>query len=347
MKHPFLLFVLLIVFTGGYSQPETIGQLNFAQECAEKKLNGEAGFHSFNSPSSDLSDSSGFIEVPERIRVALVLGSGGGRGIAHIGVIEELVNAGIPIDLIVGCSSGSAVGALYANNPDVEALKSTAWKVQTSHLFDFDFWRCRYGLYQGESLREMIRGELSVETFDKLQIPLVVAATDLMTGELVSLGEGDIASAIQASCSIPLIFSPCEINGRILIDGGVINPVPVAIAEDLGAEVIIAVDLSEHLPDGIPNNFVEVFMRSAEILFLWQNEMCARPADIVIRPRTTGIGTFSDHLKFHLYTAGKTATQERIRDIQSLLESRGLDQAPPSNSKRCVKLPVYNPAFEK
>ncbi len=289
----------------------------------------------------------GTIALPERVRVALVLGSGGARGIAHVGVIEELVNAHIPIDLIVGCSAGSAIGALYASCPDLENLKLTTWKIGSNTLFNFDFWNCRYGIYQGENLKQTLQDHLSAKTFDELHIPLVVAAADLLTGELVSLGEGEIAPAIQASCSFPFLFTPCEINGRVLVDGGVINPVPAAIARDLGAEVIIAVDLSEPLSQGIPNHCVDVFLRSADILFLWQNEICANQADIVIRPKTVGVGTFGDHLKVSLYEAGKKATREAIDAIKVLLENRDIIGCEPIAEKRIAQLPVYNPTVHK
>lgn len=286
-----------------------------------------------------------FTKVPERIRVALVLGSGGARAFAHIGVIEELVNAGIPIDLIVGCSSGAAVGAFFAHNPNIESLKSSIWSIKSHLLFDFDLWNFRYGLYQGASIRKLLQEQLSVSEFDQLQIPLIVVATDLNTGELVSLGGGEIAPAVQASCSIPFFYNPCEINGRVLIDGGVISPVPARVAKDLGAELVIAVTLSEQLPQFDPAHLIDVFSKSADIYFLWQHKLSADFADIVIRPSMSGIGTFRDHLKQDLYEAGRQAAAEKIQDIKLLIDSQCQDACKTQNTdlKRIVKLPVYSP----
>lgn len=253
--------------------------------------------------------------VPERIRVALVLGGGGVRGMAHVGVIEELVAANIPIDLIVGCSAGSIVGALYADNPCVEHIKRAVWQLKSDTIFDLDLLTCRYGLSQGKSFKRVLDEHLIAETFDELQIPLVVVTTDLYSGELITLGGGDLATSIQASCSIPFVFVPCDYLGRILVDGGVINPVPVKVAKDLGAEVVIAVDLCELLPKTFPSNLFQVADRSAEIIFMWQNQICTQQADFVIRPKTCGVGTFNDKMKQLLYESGRRAAQEQIVEI--------------------------------
>lgn len=257
--------------------------------------------------------------VPEKIRVALVLGSGGVRGMAHIGVLEELEAAGIQIDLIVGCSAGSIVGALYADNPCVREIKEAVWKIKSASMLDIDVWECRYGLCQGRSMRKVLNSYLHSENFEDLKIPLVIVASDLNSGELVPMGAGCVEKAVLASCSIPFVFVPCEHMGRVLVDGGVVNPVPVKIARDLGAEIIIAVDLCELLPRTFPSNLFEVVTRSAEIAFMWQNESCSHHANVVIRPKTCDIGTFNDDMKCQLYEAGKRAAREKIVEIQELI----------------------------
>jgi NTE family protein len=280
--------------------------------------------------------------VPEKIRVALVLGSGGVRGMAHVGVIEELKNAGIPIDLIVGCSAGSMVGALYADNPNIEEVKQIVWDVRTDSLLDLDLWNCRYGLSQGRSMRSALNKHLSAKTFEDLKIPLVVVATDLYSGELVPIGSGDLVNAVQASCSIPLMFVPCECMGRILIDGGVVNPVPANVARDLGAQVVISVDLCELLPKTFPSNLFQIATRSAEIAFMWQNDLCNQYSDVIIRPRTTGIGTFNDKMKWQIYQAGKRATREKIPFLKKILGENNLKDST-HDEKRMVHLHCYLP----
>lgn len=258
--------------------------------------------------------------IPEKVRVALVLGSGGVRGMAHVGVIEELEAAGIPIDLIVGCSAGSIVGALYADNPDVSSLWKSVWQLRTESILDIEICNLRYGLSQPNSMLQVLDDDLCAETFDELSIPLVIVASDLHSGELVPMGSGDLVKAIQASCSIPFVFVPCQHQGRILVDGGVINPVPVRLARDLGAQVVIAVDLGELLPRTFPTNLFQIATRSAEIAFMWQNEVCTRGADIVIRPKTCGVGAFNDKAKWQIYCAGKKAALEQIPDILDCVE---------------------------
>lgn len=270
------------------------------------------------------------IYVPNRIRTALVLGSGGVRGMAHVGVIEELEKEGIQIDLIVGCSAGSLVGALYSDHPCAEAIKSAVWRIRTDSLLDLDLWNCRYGLSQGRTMRRILNEYLEADNFSDLKIPLVVVASDLNTGELVPIGSGNLVKAVQASCSIPFVFVPCEHVGRILVDGGIISPVPVRVARDLGAEVIIAVDLCELLPKTFPTNLFGVATRSAEIAFLWQNEVCTHNADVVIRPRTTGVGTFNDKMKWRIYEAGRQAAKEQMPLIkQALAKTKQYDSNEP------------------
>lgn len=257
--------------------------------------------------------------VPQKIRVALVLGSGGVRGMAHVGVIEELEAAGISVDLIVGCSAGSIVGALYADNPCAKDIKEAVMTIKSASVLDFSLGQCRYGLCQGHSLQKVLNKYLHSENFEELKIPLVVVASDLHSGELVVMGSGSVDKAVLASCSIPFIFVPEEYMGRILVDGGVVNPVPVKVAHDIGAELIIAVDLCELLPHTFPTNLFEVLSRSAEIAFMWQNEACSRYSSVIIRPKTCDIGTFNDQKKIQLYEAGRKAAREKIPEIQQKL----------------------------
>jgi len=281
--------------------------------------------------------------VPENIRVALVLGSGGVRGMAHVGVIEELVAAGIPIDLIVGCSAGSIVGALYADNPCVEDLKVAVWKLKTESMLDIDLLHCKYGLSQGCTMRKVLDEHIEANCFEELKIPLVVVASDLYSGELVPMATGRVEEAVQGSCSIPFFFVPCHHMGRILVDGGVVNPVPVKIARDLGAKIIIAVDLCELLPKTCPKNLFEIFLRSAEIEFMWQNEVCTRSADVIIRPKTCGIGTFNEKMKHQLYLAGKHAAQIHIPQVLELMKNLSKEDQEASKTTRLVSLEAYTP----
>lgn len=280
--------------------------------------------------------------VPEKIRVAVVLGSGGVRGMAHVGVLEEFEKEGIPIDLIVGCSAGGLVGALYADNPNSQEIKDAVMRIQTNSFFDMNLWHCRYGLSQGQTLTRVLCDNLKAQNFDELQIPFVVVATDLNSGELVPFGSGNVVDAVIASCSIPVLYTPKEYMGRVLIDGGIINPVPVKVARDLGADIVIAIDLCELLPHTFPSSLFGVAKRSAEIAFMWQNERCTMNADVIIRPKTCGVGTFNDQKKMHIYEAGRVAAREKMPLIKEVLRNK-LESCTYAPKERLICLPCYTP----
>jgi NTE family protein len=261
--------------------------------------------------------------LPSPIRLALVLGGGGARGLAHVGVIEEFEKANIPIDLIVGCSAGSLVGALYSDLPNSEHLKRRLLRLRTSFFVDFNILQARYGLCQGKSLRQFLKNNLAATNFHDLHVPLFIVATDLYSGELVTIGGGPIIPAIEASCSIPFVFVPVDLHGRILVDGGVIDPVPVRIARKLGAEIVVAVDLRALLPPTFPTNLFGIAKRSAEITLLWKSEWCTHDADVVIRPKLGFIGTFDDAYNEIIYQAGREAARKSIPEILKLLQDRG------------------------
>lgn len=263
-------------------------------------------------------------------RIALVLGSGGVRGMAHVGVLEVFEEAGIPFDIIVGCSAGSLVGALYADNPDSQAVKCALSKLKTDSILDINLWECRFGLSQGTSFKKVLKRNLNSRCFEDLQIPFVLVATDLWTGELIPLGNGDIINSVRASCSIPFVFVPVAIKGRVLVDGGVINPVPVVLARDLGADIVIAVDLCELLPTTFPTNLFGVAARSTEVAFLWQSDRCTLGADIIIRPKMCQVGTFDDSKKEFLLSAGREAALQALPKIYELL-----NQLPPEDPSTC------------
>jgi NTE family protein len=267
------------------------------------------------------------------VRLALVLGGGGAKGLAHVGVLEELEEAGIPIDLIVGCSSGSIVGALYADSVSCEALKETMLGLQSRFLIDLDLWHARYGLCQGRTLRKFLERKLNAGTFGELKLPFYLVATDLCSSELVVIGGGPLIPAIEASCALPFIFIPVELHGRMLVDGGVIDPVPVRVAQLFDPGLIIAVDLRSLLPLEIPKNLFGIAARSAEITLLWQSEGCIKDADIVIRPELMDVGTFENDCNEMIYQAGKKAARAWIPHIQELL-NQSVKESPADQHQR-------------
>lgn len=258
--------------------------------------------------------------MPETIRLALVLGGGGAKGLAHVGVLEVFEEEGIPIDLIVGCSAGSIVGALYADYLDSQHVKCLLSNLKAKSMLDVNLWTARFGLSQGGRMKRVLSKQLNARYFEELKIPFILVATDLYSGELVSIGGGPLIPAIMASSAVPFVFVPVQVGGRILVDGGVANPVPAIVAKEMGADLVVAVDLGYLLNKTFPNNLFGVATRCAEISLLWQCEACANQADVVIRPEFGECGLFEDGRGDEVYEAGRRAAKEAIPIIKEHLE---------------------------
>jgi NTE family protein len=183
-----------------------------------------------------------------RKTVALVLGSGSSRGWAHIGAIEALEEDNIPIDHIAGCSIGSYVGAIYASG-GLRSLKEFVIRMDGKKVFSyFDVVFPRSGLLNGtKRLKKLFSMHTDAKTFADLKIPLMMVATDLETGGKVVLKSGNLLNALRATMSIPGLFAPARVKERWLVDGGLVDPVPVGVARAIDADVVIAVDLNSGL----------------------------------------------------------------------------------------------------
>jgi len=183
-------------------------------------------------------------------RIGLALGSGSARGLAHIGVIRALSEAGIAVDCIAGTSMGALIGTVHAAGKLDELenfFRDFDWKKTTAF---FDVVLPRSGLIDGVKVSELVRNHVPAEAIESLPMAFAAVASDLLSGEEVALRDGDIIEAVRASISVPGIFTPVRRNGRILVDGGLVNPVPVTTARALGAEIVIAVDLNHGIVDG-------------------------------------------------------------------------------------------------
>lgn len=262
------------------------------------------------------------------VRLALVLGAGGVRGLAHVGVLQEFEDAGIPVDIIVGCSAGSIVGALYSDCPNAQRVRELMEPLKKWDILDINLFKARYGLVQGGSLTRFLKRNLYAKDFCNLQIPLYVVATDLIAGDVICMCHGPIVPAVRASASFPFVFAPKLHFGRVLVDGGVVNPVPVCIAEELQAEIIVAVDLCELLPKTCPTNLFGVVARSAEIQYAKQTEGCVKGAHFIIKPEMGDIGTFDDEFNEQLYQSGRTAARAMIPQILAAMQERGVCPQP-------------------
>ena len=179
----------------------------------------------------------------KRPKIGLALGSGAARGLAHIGVLRALIEEGISVDMLAGSSMGALVGACYARKGEIAGLEElvlkTDWK-QLVRLADPNLALMLKGFIHGQKVKELLRTIIGDIEFKDLKIPLAIVATDANTGEEVIIKEGSVIEAVRASISIPAIFMPVKFRDRFLIDGGIVNPVPVKIVKDMGATFVIA-----------------------------------------------------------------------------------------------------------
>ena len=223
--------------------------------------------------------------MKRRPTIGLALGSGGSRGIAHIGVIKVLEKAGIPIDYIAGSSIGAMIGGLYAFRKDIRAVERLAlsldWKMAIS-LIDPSV---RQGLVKGAKWEQFLRDQLGFVAIDQLQIPLQIVATNLDTGQTVCLDHGDLVEATRASISIPLVFKPVAYHGQSLADGGLSMPVPVDIVRRMGADIVIAVNVEGDLFDYRSQSrfgWTKIARTSIDLLRYHLANQEAETADVVI-----------------------------------------------------------------
>tara|TARA_B100000524_G_scaffold341684_1_gene235998 strand:+ start:557 stop:1375 length:819 start_codon:yes stop_codon:yes gene_type:complete len=249
----------------------------------------------------------------------VVLGAGGSRGLAHLGVLEEFEKAKIPIDYIVGCSAGSIVGSLYALYPSTKKIKPLLLTLKAKDILDFDMKNIRFGLSPGNKLRKFLTKYLGKKKFSQLKIPLAVVATDLTKGEAKYFTTGAIVPAVSASSAYPLVFQPVNFNNRLYVDGGVSSPVPTDFARSLKGKVIIAIDVSSSLPKEMPQHLFGVAKRSLEISYLNQSRNSLKSADIIIQPILNNVGTFEENYNQFLYEQGKKEARKQISKIQKLL----------------------------
>ena len=185
----------------------------------------------------------------KRPKIGLALGSGGSRGLAHIGVIKALEENNIPIDFIAGSSIGAMAGGFYAAGLSIKKMEEISLETNWRRMFSLVDPHLKQGLISGEKVKTFIEGYVDGKKIEDCKIPFVAVATDLKTGEIVILNKGEMAQAIRASISIPLVFKPVEIDDKTLADGGLSAPVPVEIVRGMGADIIIAINLDKHYHD--------------------------------------------------------------------------------------------------
>ena len=221
-------------------------------------------------------------------KVVLALGGGAARGFAHIGVIKVLESHGIVPDYVVGTSAGSVVGALYAAGYNGFDLQKLALQLDEAAITDWSL--ADRGVLKGEALQKFVNNAVRNQPIEKLRKPFAAVATDLRSGEPIIFRSGNTGMAVRASSSVPGVFQPVPINGREYVDGGLASPIPVRAARGMGADLVIAVDISSKPQNAKVAGVMEVLLQTFTIMgtHLGQEEL--KEADVVIRPHIPNVG---------------------------------------------------------
>jgi NTE family protein len=254
---------------------------------------------------------------PKPAKIALVLGAGASKGFAHIGVIKVLESNKIPIHMIVGTSAGSFVGSIYAYGYNAYDLQKLSLGIEKSDVADFTL--PDNGFIKGEKLEEYVNRIVRKTTIEKLKIPFYAVATDIQTGKETVFATGNTGTAVRASCSIPGIFRPVIISGKMFVDGGVVSPVAVEAAKSLGADIVIAVDISGDIGAIQPQGTIDTILQSINIMYSKLAATQMLRADVVIKPKVGYISS-SDFSKRHeAVIEGEKAAVEALPKIQEII----------------------------
>ncbi|HYE73299.1 MAG TPA: patatin-like phospholipase family protein [Blastocatellia bacterium] len=250
--------------------------------------------------------------------IGVALGGGVARGMAHVGVLRELEKNGIPIDLISGTSAGALVGSLYATGLTPDQIEDLAYNLRWSDLGRVTV--SRLGFYNNERTEAYLASKCPVRKFEETRIPLGVVATDLQSGRMVVFTEGDIPLAVRASCAIPCYFTPVIVNGRMIVDGGLVGHLPASVARSMGADIVIAVDVnSKSTPIAPPTNIFTIMSQSLSIMGRSSVAYLYQDADVVVSPNLASFELHDLRQARGLIKAGEEAAQKTMPAIKRLL----------------------------
>jgi NTE family protein len=252
--------------------------------------------------------------APKPPLIGLALGGGAARGFAHIGVIQVLEEAGIRPDLVIGTSAGSLVAALYASGKSGAELATLAQSMDETAIADWSF--PGRGLIRGEALARYVRQHTGGRPIEQMKLPLGIVATDLDNGSGIVFRIGDPGVAVRASSAVPAVFQPVRIGAREYVDGGLVAPVPVRYARQMGAQLVIAVDITE-APDGAATgDMMRMLLQTFSIMGRSINQWELREADIVLRPKLAGVSSADFAARTRSIQAGREAAQAALAELR-------------------------------
>ena len=262
--------------------------------------------------------------VVRPIKIALVLGGGAARGFAHVGVIKALEAQGIFPDIVVGTSAGSLVGALYAAGNNGFALQKLALEMDEAAISDWSvpLFSQSSGVLKGEAVQLYVNRAVNNQPIEKLKMTFGAVATDLHTGQAILFRRGNTGTAVRASSAVPGVFQPVRIGNNHYVDGGLVSPVPVSFARKMGADFVIAVNISAQ-PEAQPaSGTLEVLLQTFAIMGQSLNHYELRDADVVIRPELATMKGNDFQQRNVAIMAGERATTALMGEIKQRLKAK-------------------------
>jgi NTE family protein len=268
--------------------------------------------------------------VARHVRIGLALGGGAARGFAHIGVIKALEAQGIVPDIVVGTSAGSVVGSMYAYGYNGFTLQKMAMEMDEASISDWalPFFSKSPGVLKGEALQAYVNKAVHGQPIEKLKIPFGAVATDLKTGQPILFRRGNTGMAVRASSAVPSVFQPVSIAGRTYVDGGLVAPVPVRFAREMGAEFVIAVNISSATEAQATASSLDVLMQTFTIMGQRLNQHELKDADVVITPALGAMGSADFNGRNLAVLAGEQAAASVMFQLKAKLKARQLSPAP-------------------
>lgn len=258
--------------------------------------------------------------APKRPPVlGLALGGGAARGFAHVGVIQVLEEAGIRPDRVVGTSAGSLVAAIYASGRSGAQLQQIALDMEEATLTDWTLPLLRRGVLRGDALARYVNQQVRGLPIEQMPMALGVVATDLHSGDGILFRRGDTGTAVRASSAVPAIFQPVRIGGQDYVDGGLVAPVPVRYAREMGAEVVLAVDISAEPATSDADGTLQVLLQTFSIMGRSINRHELSSADVVVRPRLEQVGSTGFSQRQRAIEAGRQAMLAALPRLRAAL----------------------------
>lgn len=273
------------------------------------------------------SDDSAPVTLPEtRLktppRIGLALGGGAARGFAHVGVIQVLEEAGIKPSLVTGTSAGSLVAAIYASGKNGTQLQQVADTMEEAAIADWTLPIFSRGMLRGEALSRYVNAQVRSKLIEEMPIPLGIVATDLNSGNYVLFQKGDTGTAVRASSAVPAVFQPVKISGREYVDGGLVSPVPVRAAKRMGAEIVIAVDISSPPEGNLASSTLDILLQTFSIMGKSINTFELREADVVVRPALSGVSSSDFGARKRSVEAGRQAMLQALPQLRALIDAK-------------------------